>query len=281
MSLASVVPRSLRQKAEEQPQHEVRGPDPELEAIRLRRKEMTASKKARLRRKKRNLALRAQRRDGNKQRGVSSLYGTGPRKETSVYKWPLPEPVIDPERRAQFKTAEHHGLWGFFNKARQPMVSGEEEAAFGRPWSYHELAAKDFHDLHRLYWTTILELNRTKTRQYEMRRLRAGYGNYEAETRIQALEETNANIRRVLGDRHTAYSEAKALVNRVYLKDLGLTPDGLQASSKRLSFVTEPMYPKPVDVGIDSYPYPERALQMMLRWLDIQDPRSNDGFTGP
>ncbi|RMZ92528.1 hypothetical protein DV736_g241, partial [Chaetothyriales sp. CBS 134916] len=222
-SLGSVVPQYLRQKAEQQPQNESPQPDPELEAIRLRRKEMTASKKARLRRRKRNLALRAQRRDGNKQRGVSSLYGSGPRKETSVYKWDLPEPVMDSERRAQFKTAENHGLWGFFNKARQPMVSGEEEAAFGRPWSYHELAAKDFHDLHRLYWTTILELNRTKTRQFEMRRVRAGYGNYEAETRIQALEETNANIRRVLADRHTAYSEAKALVNRVYLKDLGLT----------------------------------------------------------
>ncbi|RMZ80148.1 hypothetical protein DV737_g3062, partial [Chaetothyriales sp. CBS 132003] len=226
-SLASVVPQYLRQKAEQQPQNDGPRPDPELEAIRLRRKEMTASKKARLRRGKRNLALRAQRRDGNKQRGVSSLYGSGPRKETSVYKWDLPEPVIDAERRAQFKTAENHGLWGFFNKAKQPMVSGEDEAAFGRPWSYHELTAKDFHDLHRLYWTTILELNRTKTRQHEMRRVRAGYGNYEADTRIQALEETNANIRRVLADRHSAYSEAKALVSRVYLKDLGLTPDGL------------------------------------------------------
>ena len=104
-----------------------------------------------------------------------------------MYKYPLPVPVIDPEKRAQFKTSENHGLWGFFNEAKQAMVSGEEESAFGRGWTYHELLVKDFDTLHKLYWTTILEINRTHTRQYEMKRLKAGYGDYEAKQRVAAV----------------------------------------------------------------------------------------------
>ena len=46
-------------------------------------------------------------------------------------KQPLPQPVLDPERRSKVKVDDNHGLWGFFNKAKGALTTPEEEAAHG------------------------------------------------------------------------------------------------------------------------------------------------------
>ena len=126
-------------------------------------------------------------REKNKKRGVSAIRSTGPRVKSQVYKFPLPEPNLDPSRRAEFKTNPNHGLWGFFNETRQAMIPAEDESAFGRAWTYQELTIKSFEDLHRLWYTCMMERNRTHTRKNELNRIKAGYGAYEAEERIKAV----------------------------------------------------------------------------------------------
>lgn len=106
---------------------------------------------------------------------------------SQVYKFDLPQPNLDPNRRKEFKTNPQHGLWGFFNEAKKAMVPPEDEIAFGRSWTYQELSIKSFADLHRLWYTCMLERNRTMTRKREMGRIHAGWGDYEAESRIQSV----------------------------------------------------------------------------------------------
>ena len=69
-------------------------------------------------------------RDSNPDRGVSALRRTGLRHPVSMSKVPLPQPVLDPERR-KFDVAESHGLWGFFNAKRSVLSTPEEDAAHG------------------------------------------------------------------------------------------------------------------------------------------------------
>ena len=123
----------------------------------------------------------------NKQRGVSAIRSIPPKQKSEVYRYDLPRPVIDPDRRALFPTPKDHGLWGFFNKKREALASGPVEAAHGRSWTYQELTAKSFEDLHRLYWTCILESNQIRTRLREMQRTRAGFGAHEAKGRLTTV----------------------------------------------------------------------------------------------
>lgn len=44
---------------------------------------------------------------------------------------PLPEPVLDPEKRSKVKVDENHGLWGFFSKERNLLTQPLQEAKFG------------------------------------------------------------------------------------------------------------------------------------------------------
>jgi large subunit ribosomal protein L47 len=57
----------------------------------------------------------------------------------------------------------------------------------GRQWTYQELSVKDWDDLHKLYWTCVLEVNRTATRAREMQRVKAGYGSNEAGERMDCV----------------------------------------------------------------------------------------------
>ena len=67
------------------------------------------------------------------------------------------------------------------------MVPAEDESAFGRAWTYQELTIKSFEDLHRLWYTCMMERNRTYTRKGELDRMKAGYGGFEADERIEAV----------------------------------------------------------------------------------------------
>lgn len=71
--------------------------------------------------------------DNNKNRGVSALRRTGPRKRQllSIEREDLPEPVFDKARKSEVEVDPEHGLWQFFNKRRRIFSTPEEYAAHG------------------------------------------------------------------------------------------------------------------------------------------------------
>lgn len=77
-------------------------------------------------------SFRHRRRKGdNPNRGVSALRRTGLRFAVGMSKYPLPQPVLDPEKRSKIEVDEKHGLWGFFNTKRTLLTEPLEEAKFG------------------------------------------------------------------------------------------------------------------------------------------------------
>ena len=141
------------------------------------------------------------RRDRNKNRGISALRRTGPRKRQvfTVERKDLPEPVFDKARKSKVEVDPEHGLWQFFNKKRQIFATPEEDAAHGkedryhniadtkmyvgRSWTMEELRHKSWKDLHKLWWICTKERNRLHTEAFERKRLKAGYGDNEADQR--------------------------------------------------------------------------------------------------
>lgn len=148
------------------------------------------------------MTTRKTKRDMNRKRGVSAMRSTGPRQKLSVSRWPLPEPVQDPEMlkekrmHPQFDnrgTAENHGLWAFFYD-KKAMVPPEAMGTHGREWTYAEVAKKSFEDLHALYWLAHKERNRVLTNAAERRRLHAGYGDNEDETRSNTVSPCQTSL---------------------------------------------------------------------------------------
>lgn len=132
---------------------------------------------------------RAARKDGNPARGISAIRRTGMNKKVklSVDVENLPKPVLDPARRSKLQVDEDHGLWGFFNKDRTPLQTPEEMHAHGRGWTLQELRSKSWDDLHRLWWLCVKDVNRVRTNEAERIRLEAGYGEYEAQARLEEV----------------------------------------------------------------------------------------------
>ena len=131
----------------------------------------------------------AARKDHNPRRGISAIKRSGLNKRTrlSVSLSDLPKPVLDPDQHTPVKVADDHGLWGFFNAARDPLLTPEDLHAHGRGWSVQELRLKGWDDLHRLWWVCVKEVNRINTYEEERKRLEAGYGQYEAEVRLSEV----------------------------------------------------------------------------------------------
>ncbi len=46
---------------------------------------------------------------------------------------PLPQPVLNPERRSKVETDPDHGLWGFFNMKKQALSDPIADNAHGIP----------------------------------------------------------------------------------------------------------------------------------------------------
>jgi len=131
----------------------------------------------------------AARRDGNPNRGVSALRRTGLRRRQtlSVRVEDLPKPVLDSKQRSLVDVDPNHGLWGFFNRDRYPFATPEYDSNHGRAWTVVELRAKDFEDLHKLWWVCVRERNRISTERHERKKADAGYGDFESEEREIAV----------------------------------------------------------------------------------------------
>lgn len=67
-------------------------------------------------------------REKSKQRGVSAIHRTGPRRPLLVSKHPLPKPVERPTAR---ESTPDHGLWGFFGEDRAALIPPDVEYSHG------------------------------------------------------------------------------------------------------------------------------------------------------
>ncbi|KAI9041038.1 mitochondrial 54S ribosomal protein uL29m [Aspergillus affinis] len=154
-------------------------------------------------------------RDLSKSRGVSAIHRSGPRFKLGVSKYPLPKPV-SPETLDKRHPTPDHGLWGFFPKDRLPLSTPEYDNAHGRSWSIQELREKSWDDLHALWWVCAKERNRIATSNLERERLKAGYGEYEANDRDRVIRVTQKSIKHVLRERWYAWEEAQRLYKEGY-----------------------------------------------------------------
>ncbi|KAI9761093.1 MAG: Rab GDP dissociation inhibitor beta [Chaenotheca gracillima] len=150
-------------------------------------------------------------RDRSRNRAVSALRGTGPRVPLTIHKEPLPKPVLDPSKRSKVEVDENHGLWQFFNKEGTTLTTPEKDHEHGRSWTVEELRQKSWEDLHSLWWVCVKERNRLATENFERQRLKAGYGDFEAEERDMAVRKTQRSIKHALTERFYAWEEARKI----------------------------------------------------------------------
>lgn len=86
-----------------------------------------------------NLALHLRPKvDKNKQRGVSAIRRTGPRSMRGRWRYALPVPVARDHRTTapEYEGTADHGLWGFFDDSRQPMLPPEQEGSHGMQFCF-------------------------------------------------------------------------------------------------------------------------------------------------
>lgn len=127
--------------------------------------------------------------DNNKKRGVSSLYGSGPREHLSMSDVPLPKPR---DFKPKIAVDENHGLWGFFPAPGKALWTPKETEEHGRAWSVEELRRKSWEDLHALWWVCCKERNMLATSKVELSRGKLGFGEREIEMRDEEVRSPQA-----------------------------------------------------------------------------------------
>ncbi|BDD56087.1 54S ribosomal protein L4 mitochondrial [Monascus purpureus] len=154
-------------------------------------------------------------RDLSKSRGVSAIHRTGPKFPLGVSKYPLPKPAT-PSKPTRANPTPNHGLWDFFPRNKESLSTPEYDSAHGRAWSIQELREKSWEDLHCLWWVCAKERNRIATSDLERKRLKAGYGEFEASERDKVVRKTQMAIKLVLRERWYAWEDARRLYQRGY-----------------------------------------------------------------
>ncbi|KAI0020564.1 MRP-L47-domain-containing protein [Xylariomycetidae sp. FL0641] len=153
--------------------------------------------------------MRRPRRDNNKNRGVSSIYRSGPRYPLTVSEEEIPEP--NRGYQPNVKVDPNHGLWEFFYGKEKLFPPFEELTSFGRAWTVEELRQKSWEDLHSLWWVCLKEKNRLYTLRREFQRSQLDIGDDEMESRIKEVRKTMKAIKHTLTERWYAWEDARSL----------------------------------------------------------------------
>ncbi|KAF4977182.1 hypothetical protein FZEAL_6259 [Fusarium zealandicum] len=143
--------------------------------------------------------------DNNPKRGVSSLYGSGPREPLSMSNTPLPKPR---EFRPEVNVDPNHGLWGFFPEQGKLLWTPKETEEHGRAWSVEELRKKSWEDLHALWWVCCRERNMLATSRAELLRSKMGFGERELDSRDEEVMKTQRAIKHALTERFYTWQDA-------------------------------------------------------------------------
>ncbi|KAH7030982.1 mitochondrial 39-S ribosomal protein L47 (MRP-L47)-domain-containing protein [Microdochium trichocladiopsis] len=153
---------------------------------------------------------RRTRRDNNKKRGLSSVYGgSKPSHRMQIQPDELPLPVQG--FKPKVKTDPDHGLWDFFYANKQRLIKPDEIAAHGRAWTVEELRHKSWEDLHRLWWTCVKERNRLMTMAVEYEKAEYTVGKDDMEERDVQVKKTMKHIKHALTERYYLWEDARAL----------------------------------------------------------------------
>ncbi|UKZ60471.1 mitochondrial 54S ribosomal protein uL29m [Trichoderma atroviride] len=143
--------------------------------------------------------------DSNRRRGVSSLYGSGPREPLSMSNMPLPKPV---DFKPKIEVDESHGLWGFFPAPGKLLLTPKETEEYGRAWTVEELRRKSWEDLHALWWKCCKERNMLATAREELLRGKLGFGEREIDSRNEEVTKTMRAIKHALTERFYTWQDA-------------------------------------------------------------------------
>ncbi|KAK1252692.1 hypothetical protein MKX08_003879 [Trichoderma sp. CBMAI-0020] len=143
--------------------------------------------------------------DSNRRRGVSSLYGSGPREPLSMSNMPLPKPV---DFKPKIEVDESHGLWGFFPAPGKLLLTPKETEEHGRAWTVEELRRKSWEDLHALWWKCCKERNMLATAREELLRGKLGFGEREIDSRNEEVTKTMRAIKHALTERFYTWQDA-------------------------------------------------------------------------
>ncbi|KAI1646049.1 MRP-L47-domain-containing protein [Daldinia loculata] len=153
-------------------------------------------------------SMRRARRDNNKQRGLSSIYRSGPRFRMNIDKDQVPKPV---DFKPDIKVDPNHGLWEFFYSKEKLLLTPDEDSEHGRGWTVEELRHKSWEDLHKLWWVCVKEQNRIATARKEKARLKLKNGAEFMEERLLEVRKTMKSIKHALTERYYVWEDARKL----------------------------------------------------------------------